>query len=259
LAVVYAAFENPGDPIWNKEQRSYIRTLNLFGVTTWYSLMLIAKQKFNDEEFTKLLHELNVITFRYTVISGLHTNEIEIIFNRLSIKIYNNKVTSAAQSFQELKSIYVDDENFEQAFSTKSINTKRHKNLVKYILIELENSLSGTDHQFEDATSTIEHILSENSPAAWDNAYSLTSAYDYIYLLGNLTLLEDSLNKKAGDKTFLLKKEFYKISKYKISRDELNYSDWTPITLRNHQDKMARWACNAWKSNYFTNKEIELK
>jgi len=250
LAPIYSAFENAADPIWNKDQRMLIRSLNLFGVTTWYSLMLIAQQKFSSGEFTKLLHELNVITFRYNIISGLHTNEIEVAFNKLAVKIYRNEITTTAQAAEQLKSIYVIDENFIQAFSTKLLSTKRNKNLVKYVLVELENAISGGDNQFEDATSTIEHILPENPSSAWEQSFPANEQDEYIYLIGNYTLLEETLNKKADGKIFSDKLPFYQKSVYRMSKSELNYTDWTPIILRQHQDKMAGWACTAWKSNY---------
>jgi hypothetical protein len=254
LAPVYSAFENPADPMWNKEQRSFIRSMNLFGVSTWYSLMLVAKQKFSEEEFTKLLHELNVITFRYNVISGLHTNEIEISFNKLSIKIFSGEITKASQASENLKPIYVADDSFAQAFSTKLLSTKRNKNLVKYILVELENTIAGTANQYEDATSTIEHILPENPSSEWETSFPSDEQEEYIYLIGNYTLLEDTLNKKASDKLFAEKLSLYKSSAYKMSKDELNYTEWTPVILRKHQDKMAKWACSAWKSHFIQNK-----
>lgn len=250
LAPIYAAFENAADSIWNKDQRALIRSLNLFGVTTWYSLMLIAQQKFNVEEFTKLLHELNVITFRYNVISGLHTNEIEVSFNKLSLKIFDGTVKTASQAFEYLKPIYVADENFAQAFSTKYLSTKRNKNLVKYVLIELENTIAHTNHQYEDNTSTIEHILPENPGSEWESSFSIEEQDDYIYLIGNYTLLEETLNKKANGKLFQNKLPYYKKSRFKLSKDELNYIEWTPVVIKNHQQKMADWACSAWKSYY---------
>jgi hypothetical protein len=254
LAPIYSAFENPADPMWNKEQRALIRSMNLFGVSTWYSLMLITKQKFTEEEFTKLLHELNVITFRYNVISGLHTNEIEVAFNKLSTKIYSGKITTASQESENLKSIYVADDGFAQAFSTKPLSTKRNKNLVKYILVELENTIAGTDNQYEDANSTIEHILPENPSSEWETSFPSDEQEEYIYLIGNYTLLEDTLNKKAGDKPFSLKLPIYKSSVYKMNKDELNYDEWTPVIIRKHQEKMAKWACSAWKSHFIQNK-----
>ncbi len=250
FAPIYAAFENPGDPLWNKEQRAFIRSLNLFGVTTWYSLMLTAKQKFDEHEFTKLLHELNVITFRYNVISGLHTNDIEVVFNKLAVKIYSGNVKKSFQAVAELGPINVSDENFSQAFSTKSISTTRNKNLVKYILVELENHLSNTQYQFEDATSTIEHILPENPSQDWYQNFPSESIEDYVYALGNYTLLEEDLNKKAGSKPFSEKSKQYQTSKFRLSKDELNYLEWNPAILRDHQDKMAKWACEIWKSNH---------
>jgi hypothetical protein len=254
LAPFYSAFENPADPVWNKDQRALIRSLNLFGVTTWYSLMLVAQQRFSSDEFTKLLHELNAITFRYNVISGLHTNEIEVAFNKLSVKIFKGTISKTSQASDQLKSIYVVDENFAQAFATKLLSTKRNKNLVKYILVELENAIAGTDHQYDDANSTIEHILPENPSSDWESSFLPDEQDDYIYLIGNYTLLEETLNKKADGKIFAEKLPLYKKSNYKMSKDELNYTDWTPVILRKHQDKMARWACTAWKSHYIQSK-----
>ena len=93
-----------------------------------------------------------------------------------------------------------------------------------------------------------------NPSSEWETSFSADEQEDYIYLIGNYTLLEDTLNKKASDRLFNEKLLLYKSSNYKMSKDELNYTEWTPIILRKHQDKMSKWACSAWKSNYIQNK-----
>ncbi|MBI5726468.1 MAG: HNH endonuclease [Ignavibacteriales bacterium] len=200
------------------------------------------------------MDELNTITFRYNVISGLHTNEIEVVFNKLAVKIFTGEITTASASFEVLKDIYINDESFSLAFATKEISTNRNKNLVKYILVEMENAISETDNQFEDATSTIEHILPENPGTEWEINFPANEQADYIYLLGNYSLLEANLNKKASDKSFADKSQVYALSKYRMSKVELNYTSWNPVILRQHQDKMAKWACGVWKSKYVQNK-----
>ena len=67
----------------------------------------------------------------------------------------------------------------------------RNKNLIKYILVELENYLSGNKYQFEDATSSIEHILPENPSSDWYIEFPSDIIDDCIYSLGNYTLLEE--------------------------------------------------------------------
>ena len=67
-------------------------------------------------------------------------------------------------------------------------------------------------------------------------------------------MLEDTLNKKASDKIFSEKLQLFKSSVYKMSREELNYTEWNPIILRKHQEKMAKWACYTWKSHFIQNK-----
>ena len=125
--------------------------------------------------------------------------------NKLSIKIFSEEITKASQASDYLKTIYVSDDSFAQAFSTKLLSTKRNKNLVKYILVELENTIAGTSNQYEDATSTIEHILPENPSSEWEISFPSDEQEEYIYLLGNYTLLEDTLNKRASDKPFVEK------------------------------------------------------
>ena len=66
-----------------------------------------------------------------------------------------------------------------------------------------------------------------------------------------IALLETGANFDTSLVRF--RKGEHKSSAYKMSKDELNYTEWTPVILRKHQDKMAKWACSAWKS-YFISK-----
>jgi hypothetical protein len=176
--------------------------------------------------------------------------EVEIVVRGLSKRILGNVIQSVVVSGKRMRIAAPHD--FAKRIEFSSI-IKVYR-IAKYILVELENAISGTSHQFEDATSTIEHILPENPSSVWEPAFPADEQDDYIYLIGNYTLLEESLNKKADGKSFAEKLPFYKASNYRLSKEELNYTEWNPIILRKHQDKMARWACTAWKSNFIQNK-----
>lgn len=73
-----------------------------------------------------MLHELSVITFRYNL-SNLNPNEAERVFSKVANAIANKKITNARDSVLALKEIYVIDDNFEQVFSTLSVNTRKKK------------------------------------------------------------------------------------------------------------------------------------
>ena len=164
--------------------------------------------------------------------------------------ITHKKRTTAREVSLGLKSIYVADDNFEQAFSTVIINTRRKKDLAKYILVKLENHLAHQDYQPEEANSTIEHILPENPGSVWEENFSVDLQHDYIYRLGNYTLLELSVNNKLDNNMpFTNKLEYYKKSAFKLSSDYCNYEKFTPREIALRQDKMAKIAKGIWKSS----------
>ncbi|MBI5235543.1 MAG: HNH endonuclease [Deltaproteobacteria bacterium] len=249
-AVFYAAFSNPYDEQWDKEERKHLKVINLLEVSTCYPLMLSALQFLPRSEFKILLRELAAITFRYNV-SGLNPNDAEQAFGKAAVSIAAKGVQTVKEAVLQLKGIYVSDDDFEQTFSTKAISTKREKDLIKYILVKIENQLSQTDNQFEDAASTIEHILPENPGSVWENNFKTDEQLDWIYRLGNYTLLEASVNHRLdNDKTFFDKLPSYKASKYKITSEHLMYEDWTHEAALHRQQKMAKWAKAIWKSGF---------
>lgn len=231
-------------------RKKSLKVLDLLNVTTCYSFMIAALNNLPRNEFKILVRELANITFRYNL-SDLNPNEAERVFSRVANDISNKNITNAKDAIISLKNLYVSDDNFEQAFSTVVINTRRKKELVKYILVKIENQISNKDYQPEDAVSTIEHILPENPGSNWDEVFSIDIQDDYIYRLGNYSLLEASINNKLDNNlSFSEKLEKYKKSSYKLSNEYCNYEKFTPKEIALRQDKMAKIAKGIWKSAY---------
>lgn len=247
----YTAFNNPNDDLWEKkEERPYLKVLDLLNVTTCYSLMIAALNNLERSEFKVVLRELANITFRYNI-SDLNPNEAERVFSKVANEIESKKISTAKEVSLALKSIYVSDDNFEQAFSTVIINTRRKKDLAKYILVKIENQMANQDYQPEEANSTIEHILPENPGSIWEENFAIDMQEDYIYRLGNYTLLEASVNNKLDNNTpFAEKLGKYKSSTFKLSNEHCNYEKFTPKEIALRQDKMAKVAKGIWKSSF---------
>jgi uncharacterized protein with ParB-like and HNH nuclease domain len=246
----YTAFNNFNDEIWSKEEKPSLKVLDLLNVTTCYSFMIAALNNLPRNEFKILIRELAIITFRYNL-SDLNPNEAERVFSKVANDISNKKIINAKEAILALKSLYVSDDNFAQAFSTLIINTKRKKELAKYILVKIENQIANKDYQPEDAVSTIEHILPENPGSNWDEVFSVDIQEDYIYRLGNYCLLEASINNKLGSNlSFSEKLIKYKTSSYKLSNEYCNYEKFTPSEVALRQEKMAKIAKGIWKSAF---------
>jgi hypothetical protein len=212
--------------------------------------MIAALNNLPRNDFKVLLRELANITFRYNL-SDLNPNEAERVFSKVANDISNKKITSVKEAIIALKGLYVSDDNFEQAFSTVLINTRRKKELAKYILVKIENQIANKDYQPEDAVSTIEHILPENPGSVWDDVFSVDIQDDYIYRLGNYSLLEASINNKLDNNmSFPDKLKKYETSSYKLSNEYCNYEKFTPNEIALRQNKMAKTAKGIWKSSY---------
>ncbi len=244
-AQAYAAFSQPDDDLWKQAgQFEYIRQLKLFGVTQCYPLLLAAHKKFDANEYARLLRCCCVIAFRYNVIGGLNPNKLEGEYNKVAQEVHNGNLKNTQEVFQNLKSVYVSDEEFENVFATKSICTAK---IVRYILFSLENQISSKKYDFTNSSITIEHILPENPSQDWEQYFTMEEQIQYVFRLGNYTLLEESKNKDCQNNIYLAKKEIYKTSSYKLTAQDSIYDEWGPEEVSARQKKMAKYAKTVWK------------
>jgi len=207
---------------------------------------MVVYDKFSMRDFERVLRACIVISFRYNIILGRNPNVQEEVYNRVALQVYNNQITNVSSIIEELKEIYPSDEDFENNFATKSINTKRNKRLVRYILFALENQLASTDRDFDDESGTIEHILPENPSSEWAAIFDVERQIELIYRLGNLTLLESKLNKECQNATYAVKLPIYKTSQYRLT-NSIDFPEWTESQLRSRQRKLAKIATSVWR------------
>ena len=87
-AELYNALTNSSDQFWKreKEQRKRIKELQLYGERQALPLLLAAYNNLSQEEFTKVLRVISIITFRYTVVSDLNTNPKEQAYSQAALK-----------------------------------------------------------------------------------------------------------------------------------------------------------------------------
>lgn len=203
-AQLYNALTSSSDKIWigQREIIKRIKEMELFKEKQALPILLTSYNNLSTEEFAKVLRVITVITFRYTIIGGLHTNLKEEVYNKAAIKITNKELTTASSIAKEVKALYTSDKDFKNDFSTTIISTKRQKRLIRYILFEIENQLSHLDSSFEDNPATIEHILPENAGEEWAASFPPSIQDSFVYRLGNYALLEDDKNRECATKSF---------------------------------------------------------
>jgi uncharacterized protein with ParB-like and HNH nuclease domain len=250
---IYLALQDPFHILWqgNRERIKRIREMKLFGVKQQLPLLMVAKEKFSDQEFDKTLKVISILSFRYNVVGNRQANRMEELYNSVSQRIYNSTLLTAQGVFNEIKELYISDADFKNDFSTLQMYSYgRSKKLARYILFELENNLmQGGDRDYELDPATIEHILPENAGADWDQVFPQILQPNYIYRLGNYTLLEDHLNRNCEILPFDHKKSLYSRSQYEMTKSII-YNDWNPTIMDNRQNELARKATSIWRISY---------
>jgi uncharacterized protein with ParB-like and HNH nuclease domain len=250
-AVYYIALNNSADELWRgkKEIKKGIKELEIFQVKQCLPILLIAYDKmFNN--FDKILKIITVISFRATVIGGYHSGRLEDIYNKAALKIANGEITTPQQLAEEIKELYLTDTDFKNDFSTISLNTRRNKKLIRYILFELENQMSNNSYDFEEHNATIEHILPENPSEEWEKYFSKNVLENYIFRIGNYTLLEAGKNRDIGNKIYTEKITVFETSGFEMTK-KINFPEWNANNLDKRQSELAKIAISIWRVSYY--------
>ena len=250
----YVALGNPEDDFWSsdKENRSAISILKALRVTQWKPLAMVAAEKLSTVDFKRFLNSIIVLSYRYNVIAKLQTNEMEKVYSKAAINLFKGYSSSIDNILNDIKILYVNDDDFKNYFALKQFNTgSNDKKLARYTLYKIEaQEIGGNSYDFENDNGTIEHILPESYPEIWHTAFTEDEYERNIFLLGNLTLLEASKNnKEAADKSFDEKKEIFATSKFAITK-KIDVMQWTPQSIRYRQAHLAKIAATVWKIPY---------
>ncbi len=248
---IYVALDTPQSEVWTNEQSKLVEELNVLDVSQCFPLLMMAKSKWPEVEFNKLLRNIIAISFRYNTIGGQNPNELERIYGKASVSIFSDEIKTARALYNTfLKEAYLDDDSFKNDFINKTINTQKYNGLVKYILGKLEVQYGGNEPELNSKQLSIEHILPESPTEEWFQNFQSADIENYIYRIGNFTLLEANKNREADRKPFDEKRAIYQTSNFRLSTQTINAENWIPKSVIERQKELANRALTVWKINY---------
>lgn len=234
----------------NTDCKPFIHELILFRVRQMTPLLFAAWERFSSEDFARTLRLISVLSFRYSVVSDLNANPLEHVYHEAARAVFEGRVATPSQVFQKVRQVYIEDQTFKQNFARLAIDTRGpRKKLVKYILAVLEGDASGRACNPDTDTGSIEHILPENPSDVWESQVPQEYWDSVVYRLGNLTLLEPSANRQAGNREYEEKLPFYKASSYALTRNIVDQApdEWTMALLEDRQNRLAMRAAHLWR------------
>ena len=121
---------------------------------------------------------------------------------------------------------------------------------IKQFLAGINSDRQQGSQPFNERLLTVEHILpkSDKHWGGW-KSFQGTEPGEWVDRIGNLTLLGKGED-RPGDKdnaNFAKKKEIYKDSTLIITRQLVDYEDWTPENINSRQSDMADCAVKVWR------------
>jgi len=246
---IFLALTSPENSGWTDEEKKMVAVLQTFRVRQPFPLLVAARHKLSAHDFTGLLRAVLVISFRYNVIGTSSPNVQEHVYNSVAQRISQGDLKNLTAILAVMQEIYVSDKTFKAAFADKIIRTTdaRNNRVTRYILCMLEKHSANVEYEFFNAKFNVEHVLPQNAHDGWGE-FSNQEAQNLLYRLGNMTLLSAKSNSAVGNEAFHVKREIYKDSEFKITRDiALEHAQWRPENIAARQNWMAEQATSIWR------------
>lgn len=272
------------------EMNPYLKNLSLLsGAARQHFILLLAGRKLSQELFSKLCRGIENLFFCY-IITREPTKTFERNFAVWSVDLRN--VTDDCSLDVFLKEKFTADllskrEAFDFAFqSMKQSSIQQYR--MKYILAKItqyiekqawKNPAHTNLDQYIASTVEIEHILPQRPNEALRLSFDKQDQYDmYVEKLGNLTLLEKTINASVSNDSFDKKKPGYQQSEMLLTRSiaekpnvgentQLNravkelssFEYWNSETIESRQTMLAKLALSVWDmpDRYGENEERE--
>lgn len=216
------------------------RLMSMSRYGRYWVLWVLFYHKFKDidpsnkelNKFTVLLSKLYVM---YSILYKRSINEIHSLSYKLFSSIESKNLTETINIIQNKIIANKDNQHLKRLVSYNLTSVRKRKDLIcRIAALHYENKSTVTKeiddiiNKLFESSIDIEHIQSYNDSDLKKREHIKDEWGEELNGLGNLVVLESSINKSISNNSFLVKKESYKKSKFKIVSETLsNLEDWT--------------------------------
>ncbi len=246
----------PDDDAYDANFEDALNALRLFRVTQCNPILLNAIQYFKSpRDVAKVFRIVANFSYRYFIIGNQSPGNLERVSNGIAASIRIGKYTEPKEVANEFRAINP-DANFKNDFELAHMSKIRAR-LARYTLAHVTNFMSKqTDRAGSEQITnpdakqlTLEHVLPQNLTSTWRAAFSKdVNPEDYIYRIGNLTLLTTKVNRDAANVSFAEKKRTaLNNSNLAINHEFSSFNQWGSQEIEQRQTQLAKVALQVWK------------
>lgn len=246
----------PDDDAYDKRFEESLIELKLFRVSQCNPLLLNAIQCFGSpKDIAKTFRIVANFSYRYFIIGNQSPGNLERESAKIAHGIRTGDYPSSKDVADALRSINP-DKNFRSDFSLATMPKSRAK-IARYTLAKLTNHMSmkakstGAEQIANPNAKEVnlEHVLPQSFDATWQSYFSNgVDPADYVFRIGNLTLLTTEINSEAANKSFPEKKEIaFKDSTLAINTSFAKLSKWGDVEIDRRQEGLSKEALEIWR------------
>lgn len=257
-SAIYQCIHEPTARKWKKEEydiRDSLRAMSLFRIKQQLPLVLSVMRRYEDSELkTKhvraIMAAIENFHFKFTAIASQRSSGgISFMYALAARELYQATGLDAKgrvlQEFQtkKLATKVPQYAEFEPSFLSlrySSVMTKQRA-LVRYVLAKIYQKNS-TGLAIDPEQMTIEHLVAENP------AKSAGLTHDQVASIGNLILVDQTLNNKLGNKSVAEKVQLLKQAHVWVDPVVLNAATWGAAEIEARAKLLAKDAYESvWK------------
>lgn len=212
------------------------------------------KNKYSKEELLKILHLIEIASFRIYAIGKRRSNSGQGMLYTLGYEVHANNLDFElleSDLIKDLIEFYENDKSFRRDLKFENFYNKISKSDIKYLLYEYEKSLM--EEPLEIPLENIlvpdfqvEHVW-PNSPSKLNLTPEEKLTHDqYKDKLGNLTIALRQWNESWGNKPFDKKKKKYVESALKIQSSLAKYDIWGENEIKKRENEIIKYALERW-------------
>lgn len=247
----YAYFSDDTD-VDVLEIRKYLDYLKWLGAKTFFPIILaLVKKSYSNKEVLSVLKIIERYVFRNFTICGEVANSAEVFFSDVARSISNDRdprtgngpcTTSAIIS--TISDKIANDTKFEDGL--KNWRSESSKDAIRYFFSRIHSYHYPHTSVIRDWKNThIEHIMPVN-PGNWPHITKEVHS-EYLWCLGNLTLLASKLNIGASNDPFVTKRDnHYKLSDIYSTEMLMGYTVWTKNEIEDRLQSLISDALVIW-------------
>ncbi len=171
VARMYGEFESPGK-VTHGPTREVLEDLRTLRATTCYIALLPARRYLSETDFVEFARVAETLTFRYSTVVGLGTNDIERRYRDAAQLLIASEGRDRERARQFLIDAMPDSHTFRVAFDKMQMGTQY---LLRYTLGRIEAHLADGAEKVLKANNLvhIEHVMPQTLTETWWMALGL--------------------------------------------------------------------------------------